>query len=129
VLPQFFFGFLSVFSGQQIFEPWIYQMYNISFTAFPIMWFALFDFEKGKKFLLDNPFMYKIGLNNECFSIGIFWQWVVFGALHALLLLFFTFFSLEGRGSVTPDGQQSSLWLSGTVTYSGVVILANITLL
>lgn len=43
VMPQFWFGFFSAFSGQVFYEKWIFQIYNIVFTAFPIMMFALFD--------------------------------------------------------------------------------------
>ena len=80
VLPQYWFGFLSVFSGQTLYEAWIYQLYNIVFTAIPIMWFALFDFEKPKEKFLAKPKYYSIGLNSECFSIDIFWRWIIYGA-------------------------------------------------
>ena len=48
VTTQFFFGFFSAFSGQPLYEAFIYQMYNITFTSLPIMYFALFDFEHEK---------------------------------------------------------------------------------
>ena len=49
VLVPFWFGIVSAFSGQSIYEQWIYQLYNIVFTAIPIMWYALFDFEFTKE--------------------------------------------------------------------------------
>ena len=49
VLVPFWFGIVSTFSGQSIYEQWIYQLYNIVFTAIPIMWYALFDFEFTKE--------------------------------------------------------------------------------
>ena len=50
VFPQFWYGFYSAFSGQVFYEKWIYQIFNIIFTAYPVMIFALFDyqFEKTK---------------------------------------------------------------------------------
>lgn len=48
VIVQFYFGFYNVFSGQTFYEPWIYQLYNISFTALPIMWYAIFDLQYTK---------------------------------------------------------------------------------
>lgn len=41
----------------------------------------------------------------------------------------FTFIVFEGKGSTSNIGNYSSMWVSGTLTYSGVVILANITIL
>jgi len=40
-------------------------MYNILFTAFPIMWFALFDQEFQKDELLEDPKHFKIGLKSN----------------------------------------------------------------
>ena len=48
VLPQYWYGFVSAFSGQTLYESVLYQGYNIVFTAFPIMWFAIFDQEFEK---------------------------------------------------------------------------------
>jgi phospholipid-transporting ATPase len=62
VLPQYWFGFYSAFSGQKLYEAIIYQMYNVVFTAIPIMWFAIFDFEHSKKRFLSSSKLYKIGL-------------------------------------------------------------------
>jgi len=34
----------------------------VMFTFLPIIWFAVFDWEKDKEVLLANPKLYKIGL-------------------------------------------------------------------
>ena len=64
VFPQFFYGFLSAFSGQTLYEAWIYQMYNVVFTALPVMVFALLDSEYTRDSLLLAPRYYRIGLRN-----------------------------------------------------------------
>jgi phospholipid-transporting ATPase len=79
VMPQFWFGFYSAFSGQVFYEKWIYQIFNIVFTAFPIMIFALFDQEHLKKTLMEKPKYYRIGLKNQCFTTFIFWRWILYG--------------------------------------------------
>ena len=45
---QYFFGFASAFSGQVLYDPVIYQLYNMTMTTFPILWFSVFDFEYEK---------------------------------------------------------------------------------
>lgn len=89
------------------------------------MWYALFDFEHSKSKLLSSPKLYDIGLMNKCFSVRIFWKWVISGSIQALALVIFTFVVFEGMSSSNSSGSYSSLWLSGTITYAGVVILAN----
>lgn len=51
VMPLFIFGFKNAFSGQSFYEQWIYQMFNIIFTCFPVIWYAIFDFEFPKHIL------------------------------------------------------------------------------
>ena len=48
IIVQFMFGYNSLFSGQTLYEKYIYQMYNITMTSLPIMWYALYDFEFEK---------------------------------------------------------------------------------
>ena len=62
VLPNFWFGIYSMFSGSFLYEKFIYQLYNIIFTSVPIVWFALFDYEFPKKVFMKDPSKYQIGL-------------------------------------------------------------------
>ncbi len=48
VLPQLWFGFYTAFSGQVFYEKWIYQAYNITVTALPILIFAINDWSYSK---------------------------------------------------------------------------------
>jgi phospholipid-transporting ATPase len=52
VIPILAFGFVSKFSATAIYNLWLYQLYNISFTSLPIIWFAVFDWEHDKETLL-----------------------------------------------------------------------------
>jgi len=43
VFPIFAFGTLSVFSGTGIYEAYLYQLYNVCYTALPVMWLVSFQ--------------------------------------------------------------------------------------
>jgi phospholipid-transporting ATPase len=43
VLPQFWYGLYNNFSSATIYDPWVHQLYNVAFTSFPIMLFAIYD--------------------------------------------------------------------------------------
>lgn len=43
VLPQFFFAFVSLSSGQNFYYDLLYQAYNVLYTAFPIIVLGVFD--------------------------------------------------------------------------------------
>jgi phospholipid-transporting ATPase len=63
-IALFWFGIFSTFSGQTLFDEWLYQLYNITFTSLAIMWFAVIDLEYPKEILLTKPKYYIIGLEN-----------------------------------------------------------------
>jgi len=60
------------FSGVPIYELLVYTFYNIIFTAYPVVWFAIMDYEITKEELLDDPKNYELGLHNLSFSNYIF---------------------------------------------------------
>ena len=43
VLPIWWFGLLSLYSGTQIYNIWLYNFYNVLFTGMPICWYCTFD--------------------------------------------------------------------------------------
>lgn len=57
----------------------MYQLYNILFTAFPVIWLAVMDFEYPKEVFLAVPEYYQLGIKNMCFSTRQFWKWVFYG--------------------------------------------------
>ena len=97
VCAQYFFGAATGFSGQVLYDQFIYQLYNMTMTSFPILWYAVFDFEYLKKpvgepahaaaagdgtgagYLLRNPALYKIGLDGACYSDGKLAGYLLYG--------------------------------------------------
>jgi len=69
VMVQFIFGYFSVFSGQTMYEKWIYQIYNVTFTGLHNIWYALFDFEFERHDFMTNPHYYSIGMSNVTFNL------------------------------------------------------------
>ena len=50
----------------------------MNFTGLPIQWYALFDWQYSKATLIKEPIHYRLGMENRCFSTGIFWRWLVY---------------------------------------------------
>jgi phospholipid-transporting ATPase len=72
VMAQFWFGFANAFSGQTLYEAFIYQGWNIVFTSVPILWWSTCDLQYDKEKLVTVPSLYQIGLKNQCFSTKVF---------------------------------------------------------
>ena len=77
VMCIFWFGIVNGFSGLTIYEQWMYQLYNVVFTCFPIMWFAVFDFEYPKQELLKYP-KYYIFVSNPTLTYFKFLKWMIY---------------------------------------------------
>lgn len=132
-MPIFFYGTLSVFSGTQIYNNYLYQTYNILYTGMPILWYAVFDWQFPKETLLENPKHYRLGLQNRCFHPVLFWSWYFMATVQGGLLLYLTFWTLDdSNGSqleILSDGNQQSKVISGDLTLDGLFIFEAIVFL
>ena len=96
VIPQYWFGFVSAFSGQTLYESWLYQGYNIVFTAFPVMWFAIFDEEYTKFQFNSDPYLYWIGISDACYTYGKLYRIIFQAIFNALFIDIVVFWSMNG---------------------------------
>ena len=123
VMPLFYVGFYSVFSGQTIYDPWLYQLYNIAFTVFPIIWFGIYDSERSTTESMNNP-KYYYNLNRKYFNNWKFWEWIFYGIIQGFAVFFFVF-SSNNIYSNNIDGEIQDFKCSGAMAYSLVIIIAN----
>jgi phospholipid-transporting ATPase len=122
-MPLFFVGFYSVFSGQTIYDPWLYQLYNIAFTVLPIIWFGIYDSERTTTESMNNP-KYYYNLNQKMFNNWKFWEWIFYGIIQGFAVFFFIF-SSNNIYSNNINGEIQDFKCSGAMAYSLVIIIAN----
>ena len=123
VMPLFYVGFYSVFSGQTIYDPWLYQLYNIAFTVLPIIWFGIYDSERTTTESMNNP-KYYYNLSQKLFNRFKFWEWIFYGIVQGFAVFFFVF-SSNNIYSNNIDGEIQDFKCSGAMAYSLVIIIAN----
>lgn len=125
VVPQFWMGTLNFFSGQTLYDRWIYQLFNPIFTCLPIIWYGIYDIEMEPNELIAKPMYYVQGMISKLFHFKRFWKWMVCGIIDALFVFLIAFFSLSSSN----NGQSLDMWGIGTMAYSSVVIIANLKLI
>ena len=123
VIPQFWAGMKNIFSGQTLFESWIYQLFNPIFSAIPIGWYGIFDIEHESEILVNNPKYYIQGIYGKLFHYKRFWKWVLSGMYQGFLLFYFSFNILN---SVDRSGKNFDFWGTGMMVYQGIVLIANL---
>ena len=125
---QYYFGYWSASSGQPLYEPVIYQFYNITMTSLAIMHYALFDFEYEKHVFMHNPLHYKLGLESRCYGKSVFMKYVLYGMWHALVVYFICFHAIAIAEQHQTDGSDIGFWIYGHVVYGVCVIISNVVL-
>ncbi|EGR33087.1 phospholipid-translocating p-type flippase family protein, putative [Ichthyophthirius multifiliis] len=123
VLPQWWYGFITGFSGSSLYDPWIYQLYNLCYTSLPIVIYAVFDEEFSAYYLQYNPSLYIQGIKGTLFNQKIFWEWILLGIWHALICSIASFGIMEQ--SFQLEGKQFFFAISGIVSFGASVLLGN----
>ena len=129
VLPQFWFGFFNGLSGQTIYNPFLFQLYNIIYASLPIVIYAVLDKENKGSFFINNPQTYTLGLKNKFFNVNNFWRWIFFGIWQSCLLTLFTFFSLAENFNEKENGYTLGMWGSGMAVFGILIVVTNIKVL
>ena len=129
VMPLFWYGFLSQFSGQSLYNMWTAQLFNLFYASIPIMVFALFDREESYSQLMEQPSLYAIGLHDQLFGNLRFWMWIIEGVLSSLALLFVVIYSMCQYSGDKTYGTMENIWVAGMELYALIVVLVNVKVL
>lgn len=127
VLPQIWIAPFSGFSGQVVYEPLIFEFYNVCFTSLPILVYALIDREFELDHLQNSTTLYKIGQKNEKFNTSyLFMRWISRSAMQSLLVCFFGYITVEYN--FVANGMMFDYWTTGMAIFTAIVIVANLEL-
>lgn len=151
-LTQFWFTFQTGFSGQRFYDDWFQSLYNVIFTALPVIMVGLFDKVCNLySFLLmeytilcalhlTDPFqdvsaslskkypkLYQEGIRNTFFKWRVIAVWAFFAFYQSIVFYYFTAAaSRYGHGS---SGKILGLWDVSTMAFTCVVVTVNLRLL
>lgn len=126
VLPQFFFGFVSGFSGQKLYNDIHYQFYNVFLSVAPICFFALVDQDVSRKASVMYPQLYKMGIRSEYLNFRISSTWMICGVWHALVIFIVPYCTMSNGNVTNADGKANDIWLVGTVMMLCVCLVVNL---
>lgn len=127
VLPQFVYGGYCLFSGQSTYYDSLLQLFNVCFTALPIMYYAVFDQDVSSQMALAYPKLYQDGYLHSFLNIKVFLYWM-FEAIVSSILITVIPAQLLPLASWSGQGKDNDLWAIGLAQNFIVVFLANIRL-
>ncbi|KAK7840839.1 phospholipid-transporting atpase 3 [Quercus suber] len=126
-LTQFWFTFHTGFSGQRFYDDWFQSLYNVIFTALPVIIVGLFDKDVSATLSKKYPELYMEGIKNVFFKWRVVAVWAFFSFYQSLV--FYCFVTASSKGASSSSGKMFGLWDVSTMTFTCVVVTVNLRLL
>ncbi|CAB4486337.1 phospholipid-translocating P-type ATPase [Rhizophagus irregularis] len=125
-IAMFWYQIWAGFSAQYLYDYTYIMLYNLVFTAFPVMFLGAFDQDVDAKTSLKYPQLYKRGILQEDFTKSKFWLYVL-DAIYQSAICFFVSFGIFQFGSSHPTGlTNNGLTDLGTMVAGSVIATVNI---
>ncbi|KAJ0974168.1 hypothetical protein J5N97_016133 [Dioscorea zingiberensis] len=124
---QFWFTFQTGFSGQRFYDDWFQSLYNVIFTALPVIIVGLFDKDISASLSKQNPELYKEGIRNMFFKWRVVAVWAFFSFYQSLVFYYFT--AAASHNGQNSSGKTFGLWDVSTMAFTCVVVTVNLRLL
>ena len=125
-IPLFYYGVFSAFSGQELYNMWSYQMFNIIFAAHPICLYSILDRELSYSKLESNPEYFEKSMKGQMFTSKVFWTWIFEGSLQGLVVLSICLFAICATSGDSLTGKMDNMWVASEVIFGVIVLMVNI---
>lgn len=125
-ITNFYYAFLNNFSGQTIIDDWFISLYNMIFTALPLISKAIIDHDVKPEdgFIIHEllPFIYREAKENPIFKVSSFTQEIIRGMIHGFLNFFILYFII-GKNPVDSKGNIADLWFFSVSCFTNIIFV------
>ncbi|EAA06286.6 AGAP000390-PA [Anopheles gambiae str. PEST] len=127
---QLYFQIHSLFSNQSVYDSVFLTLYNVVYTAIPVLVLALTEKPYQEQTLLKNPALYQKVAGNKQYAWKYFIGWMVLGIYHFSVIYFFSYAVwIENPAIYAHWPATASFACYGTILIHNVVVLVNLKLL
>jgi magnesium-transporting ATPase (P-type) len=124
-LSNILFAFYSAFAGQLFYDALCGSLFNLFFTALPIMGAAVFNAHVSKANALAHPRLYKSGQKLESFNLTLLFAYLGEGLYQAIVCFFFSLY-MFGDTVTEPTGLDNDQWLVSSCMFTYMVVVTNL---
>lgn len=108
LLTQVWFAFHNGFTAQPLYEGWFLALYNVFYTAYPVLSMGLLEQDVSAKKSLRFPELYTIGQQDQLFNYRIFSVTLLHGVSTSLTSFYIALWAFEDHvGSRTVGDYES----------------------
>ncbi|KAL0110201.1 hypothetical protein PUN28_013685 [Cardiocondyla obscurior] len=129
ITPQMLFAIHNGFSTQELYDGMFLMGFNLMFTSFPIVIYALYEQNYDAKKLLECPYLYKLNKNNYLMSRKQFIIWLLLGLWHTCVTYFTVYAITYINPTYLSDNTSIGQWTYSTCIVHIVTLLANLQIL
>jgi phospholipid-transporting ATPase len=122
------FGGFTYFSGVMIFNVYLYELFNVIYSSWPIIIWAVFDEEYSLKESSESPSLYSPGINNSHFNQTVFLRNIGFAILFGVVALLVLVNILESE-VLDSFGTIGDMKLCGSILFAVIIIIINLKIL
>jgi phospholipid-translocating P-type ATPase (flippase) len=123
-LTQFWFVLFNGFSGTSVHDRWTIGMYNLIFTACPIMVLAVIDRDIDADVAENYPELYEQGHKHTFFNARVFIGWMINSMFHSCVCFFIPLICMTSM--YFNDGNNFDMYSLGITIYSCVLFTVTI---
>ncbi|XP_015253108.1 PREDICTED: phospholipid-transporting ATPase ID-like [Cyprinodon variegatus] len=103
---HFWFAFFCGFSAQTVYDEWFITLYNLMYTALPVLGMSLFDQDVNDVWSFQHPQLYIPGQLNLYFSKKAFFKCAIHSCYSSLVLFFIPYAALHD--TLREDGKDAA---------------------
>ncbi|NXT75219.1 AT8B3 ATPase, partial [Zapornia atra] len=97
LMAQVWFAFHNGFTAQPLYEGWFLALYNIFYTAYPVLSMGLLEQDVSAKKSLEFPELYVIGQQEKLFNYRVFSVTLLHGVSTSLASFYIALWAFEDR--------------------------------
>ncbi|CAH1759985.1 12143_t:CDS:2 [Entrophospora sp. SA101] len=125
-IAMFWYQTQAGFSAEYLYDYSYILLYNLVFTAIPVMYLGAFDQDVDSKTSFKYPQLYKRGILQQDFTKSKFWLYVTDAVYQSLICFFVPYGLLQFGQSHSTGLTNNSLKDLGTVVAGAVVVTTNL---
>ncbi|KAL0484641.1 phospholipid-transporting ATPase, partial [Acrasis kona] len=119
-LTQFWFVLFNCFTGTSLHDRWTIAMFNLVFTAAPVMVLSVVDRDIDADVAENYPELYEQGHKNIFFNAKVFLGWIVNSVFHSAICFFVPLICMMYMSFA--GGNTIDMYSLGVTVYSCVLI-------
>jgi magnesium-transporting ATPase (P-type) len=116
VLTIFYYNFYTGFSGQPMYDDWLYSGFNLFLFASPIM-LGIYDVDVSKETVFEIPQLYMSGRLQLDLNTNKMIETIALSVINSLVIMLFSSLSYP----TLDDGINNGVYLFGTLVFSNLV--------